>query len=212
MQIMRFWIIILILLMTLVGCTRWDTSSAGKIEREGNKASGVFVSDGFLTSNHFLESWNKSDPIYVETLYNETVELKSLLNQGKKFTGKHDWAFFDVDVPENILQPKVYCSDVKLDQRVLHVGYPATKNYSVRVEEWGRIISLDVEDSLVGLTDGSFKGMIMISLGISSGNSGGPVYDESGRLIGIIIAYLRYNHGRSTHALMIRVPEFLCET
>ena len=212
MQIMRFWIIILILLMTLVGCTRWDTSSAGKIEREGNKASGVFVSDGFLTSNHFLESWNKSDPIYVETLYNETVELKSLLNQGKKLTGKHDWAFFDVDVPENILQPKVYCSDVKLDQRVLHVGYPATKNYSVRVEEWGRIISLDVEDSLVGLTDGSFKGMIMISLGISSGNSGGPVYDESGRLIGIIIAYLRYNHGRSTHALMIRVPEFLCET
>lgn len=212
MQSIKFWVVILISLMTLLGCARWDTSSAGKIEREGNKASGVFVSNGFLTSNHFLDSWNQTDTIYVETFYNESVELKSIVSQGKKSRGKHDWAFFDVDVPDNILQPKVYCSDIKLYQRVLHVGYPATRNYSVRVEEWGRVISLDVEDSLVGLSDGSFKGMVMISLGVSSGNSGGPVYDESGNLIGIIVAYLRYNHGQSTHALMIRVPEFLCES
>lgn len=205
---MKFWILILIAL-GIIGCQpHIDTSSAGKIHYMTSHGSGVFIEDGFLTANHVMQNYH-GGPVTITTFDNRQIDIKGL-TRGPKNMGKDDWAILYVSVPKNISPAIINCKPVSMQQKVLHVGYPTAGNYSVRVEEFGRIISLDVMENSVGSTRSTLKDLVLISLGVSGGNSGGPVYNKDGEVIGIVVAYLRYTHGQSTHALMIRPPEALC--
>lgn len=94
----------------------------------------------------------------------------------------HDIAVLKIDAPADKLTPIPIgtSGDLKVGQRVLAIGNPFGFNSSLSV---GVVSSLDREmQSPTGLT---VRDIIQTDAAINQGNSGGPLLDSAGRVIGI---------------------------
>lgn len=78
-------------------------------------------------------------------------------------------------------------------------------------ETEGRVAYMDAYEALNFFRDKKFKGKILISAPSYGGNSGGPIIDRSGRLIGVLVMGHRGYPQLSIATHVDRVREFLKE-
>ncbi len=74
-------------------------------------------------------------------------------------------------------------SDVELGESVLVAGFPYGELYSNTIKVTKGIVSANR-----GLGDDT--GQFQIDAAVQPGNSGGPIYDENGSIVGVVISRL----------------------
>lgn len=99
---------------------------------------------------------------------------------------KHDLAVLSVGAPRDLLQPiQVGTSaNLRIGQRVLAIGNPYGLDHTLSVG-----VLSGVDRTINGL-QGSLRGVIQTDAAIHPGNSGGPLLNSSGQLIGINTAVI----------------------
>lgn len=150
-----------------------DELPAADVEISGS-GSGLLVDDGYvLTCWHVVENGQKVSGACGGKDYAATVVQKDAGN---------DIAVLRVaDAPAGVALS--FADSVKLDEPIFTMGFPHP----------------DLQGSDVKFTTGSISGLTgprnaplyyQISVPLQSGNSGGPLFDEYGNLVGIVAAKL----------------------
>jgi S1-C subfamily serine protease len=73
--------------------------------------------------------------------------------------------------------------DIELGERVLVAGFPYGELYSDTIKVTGGMVS-----AVRGMGDDSAQ--FQIDAAVQPGNSGGPIYDENGNIVGVVVAQL----------------------
>jgi S1-C subfamily serine protease len=73
--------------------------------------------------------------------------------------------------------------DIELGESVLVAGYPYGELYSNTIKVTGGMVS-----AVKGMGDDS--GQFQMDAAVQPGNSGGPIYDENGNIVGVVISQL----------------------
>jgi len=73
--------------------------------------------------------------------------------------------------------------DVELGERVLVSGYPYGEIFSDTIKVTGGMVS-----AIRGMGDDS--GQFQIDAAVQPGNSGGPIYDQKGNIVGVVVSQL----------------------
>lgn len=161
----------------------------GEIDTKLGIGSGVVISeDGWILTNAHVVSGR----------FGQFEEIKITLRSGKEFFPqqvflfpKEDIAILKIDATElNFITLRFI--PLKAGEPCLAVGNPFPFKFvvkegivsGVRFEAY-RPFGMDISDS------GDYAGFLVHSATIAPGNSGGPVVDVEGNLIGINNAYLR---------------------
>jgi TPR repeat protein len=150
----------------------WDTEKAPSM---GQSGTGVFVTaDGLiLTAAHVVKSVSS---IQIQTSHG--VKPGRLV----KVDTKNDLALIKCEGKFPSVPIKA-SRDVKLGQAVFTIGFPNVELQGVSPKMTRGEIS-----SLAGLQDDPRQWQISVPL--QPGNSGGPLFDEAGNVIGVIVAKL----------------------
>jgi S1-C subfamily serine protease len=160
--------------------------------------AGVLVSrdGGILSCKHLFYGDIRS--ITVTDYWGETSEIQTLT-----LHTRHDLAYL-----RSSLKPRSWARLIKpgkllVGMEVIAVGHPYGFDYSVS----RGIIS--------GLTRDKYGyNLVQSDVAVNPGNSGGPLFDKKGRLVGIVIAFVSANHSWSGISLSISPDEifkFLAE-
>lgn len=154
----------------------------GKINNDNTYGAGVIVKaskDGclILTSKHIIDAvsnYQNEDQIV-------TISLQDSQQAIAKVVGMHNildlsllWVQNTGDGPE-FLQPIRNYNTIEAGESVFVIGHPEGLTFSI-------------SNGLVAQK--RYEELIQISAPVSPGNSGGPVYDEYGNLIGIVQSVL----------------------
>lgn len=105
--------------------------------------------------------------------------------QGPKVGGQLDWydqtldlALLAVEVPERYRATTLACDDLRIGQHLVAIGHPMRKRWATTD---GRLPTV----SAVGGV-----GLVPLGFEIGLGTSGGPVFDDQGRVAGVALAIL----------------------
>lgn len=149
------------------------------VPREGFGSGFVIDRAGHILTNfHVVEGAQQ-----IEVEFEEGVTFPALVvGHDQRF----DLALLKVDAPTDQLQAVEFGSsaDLQVGQRAIAIGNPFGK-YS-RSLTTGVISGL--ERTMEATGDRFVGGIIQIDAAINQGNSGGPLLDSSGRVIGIVTA------------------------
>lgn len=168
---------------SVVGITTSATQQSifGAVESRGT-GSGIIVDEGgyILTNAHVV----KMNGVIVE-------DCKVLLNDGTTVDGKPVWADSSIDVAivkvdtnEKLIAAELGDSDdLEIGEVAIAIGNPIDMAYQRSVTQ-GIISGLN---RYVGQVDGGgyMTGLIQTDASINQGNSGGPLLNEKGQVIGI---------------------------
>lgn len=89
-----------------------------------------------------------------------------------------DLALIEVTVPTGYVPPPLACEDLHVGQHLVAVGHPMRARWAAA---GGRLPTKDVLGS---------PGLLPMGFPIGLGSSGGPVFDDDGRVAGIALAIL----------------------
>jgi serine protease Do len=154
-------------------------------ERRLGFASGFVISqDGYiLTNNHVVE---------------DATRLEVSLNDGSKYEAKTigadpsiDLALIKID-PKGKQLPVLTLGDsdrLRVGQWVIAIGNPLNFEYTVTAG----VVSAKKRRVPIGSTDLSIANFLQTDAAINFGNSGGPLLDAKGRVVGINTAISRAN-------------------
>jgi len=85
--------------------------------------------------------------------------------------------------------------DVKLGESVLVAGFPYGELYSNTIKVTGGMVS-----AVRGIADNS--GQFQMDAAAQAGNSGGPIYDKNGNIVGVVVAQLnKFKVAKATGSL-----------
>lgn len=157
-------------------------------EMSGSGSGFVISSDGYIVTNHHV--------------IDEATEIKVTMLDGKVYDAElvGSYAAFDVAVlkikAENLPYAVIGSSDdLRPGEWVVAIGNPHGFDHTVTV---GIVSALDRNLSNVdGAEDISQAELIQTDAAINSGNSGGPLIDMEGRVVGINTAIIPYAQGIS---------------
>jgi len=96
-----------------------------------------------------------------------------------------DLALVEVAVPSGYPTPEVACEGLRVGQHLVAVGHPMQKRWVM------------VGGELPTLTVVGGPGLVPMGFPIGLGTSGGPVFDDDGRVAGIALAILAERHSAS---------------
>ena len=163
----------------------------GQAVQNASSGSGFIVTkDGYIVTNYHV------------TENGETVTVT--LNDGTSFPAQiiggdkdYDIAVIKVDPGDTALKPVTLgtSSSLKVGDDVLTIGNPLGELTFSMAE--GIVSCLDREINL----DGTPFNMIQISTAVNSGNSGGPLFNIYGEVVGIVSA--KYSGSSSSGSAMI---------
>lgn len=154
--------------------------------------SGVIISkDGYiLTNSHVIRIGN-----------NISKDVEVYLNDGKNIKGKVVWSDTAVDIAivkvegvNNLLAAELGDSDsLEVGQVAIAIGNPIDLAFQRSLSK-GVISGLN---RFIGQVDGGgyMVGLIQTDASINGGNSGGPLVDEQGKIIGINTVKLQTAEG-----------------
>ena len=142
----------------------------------GTGTGFVWDRDGHIVTNYHVVQ-GRSSAIRV-VMHDQT----SYLAQAVGGSGRHDLAVLRIDAPADSLRPvRLGDSDrVRVGQSAYAIGNPF--GYSATLTS-GIISALSRQ--IEGLTGDIIEDVIQVDAAINTGNSGGPLLDSRGRLIGI---------------------------
>ncbi len=154
----------------------------GDADGEGGLGSGVVVSQAgdILTANHVVDGASTIDVTFADGTKSRASVVSS--------EPEHDIAVIRADRPPSQLVPAV-------------LGDPSSVQPGVEAYAMGNPFGLvgSVSAGVVSGLDRSFKrpdtnqvltGLIQIDTAVNPGNSGGPLVDRDGRVIGIVTALI----------------------
>lgn len=149
-----------------------DSADPNRVKGSG---SGFFLTeDGYLVTNHHVV--RKAKKVMIR---HEGKEYPATI---VKWDESNDLAILKVEGRFKSL-PLASSADVKLGQGVFTVGYPNPPDQGVSPKMTDGRIS-----SLMGLRDSASN--FQISVPIQPGNSGGPLVNEKGLTIGVVVSTL----------------------
>lgn len=145
---------------------------------DGSGSGSVFDKNGHILTNwHVVEG---ADQIRV-TLYNGETYLAGLIGRD----AANDLAVLRIEAPKELLYPVSLgdSTSLRVGQMVLAIGNPFGLERTLTV---GIVSSLNRRlPSRTGRTRDDIKSVIQIDAALNPGNSGGPLLDSRGRLIGV---------------------------
>jgi len=187
---MRSIVLAVALTLAFVGCTPAHNPTPGLLASEtvalirpgleGPEAycSGVWVgTDTFVTASHCVDQFEPDDPVAYLTVDDHLDDDTPVLRFGHvgKVDEKHDLALVVVKLPPPHASAEL--AEASTGQDVRTMGHPLGLWWSYST---GTIAAIR---SLYGMTH------IQSTAPISPGNSGGGLFDNSGRLLGIAVFY-----------------------
>jgi len=106
----------------------------------------------------------------------------------KKQPMKHGWGRASHNIDVNLTVPLssdglLRSEDVQLGEQVMVSGYPYGEIFSDTVKVTGGMVS-----AIKGMGDDS--GQFQIDAAVQPGSSGGPIYDQNGNIVGVVVAQL----------------------
>ena len=139
----------------------------------------VFNSSILVTNYHVIA---EATEVYATTDDDRVFEVKSVLCADKNF----DIAILEFAEPTDITPFEAYASDkIKRGSPVIAIGSPAGGNKNT--------VSSGIVSSQNNREDG--RPEIQFTASVSHGNSGGPLIDDEGRVIGVVTEY--YGEGQN---------------
>jgi S1-C subfamily serine protease len=100
------------------------------------------------------------------------------------FDNEHDLALIQTDKPPREFAPlRVNIEQLHVGDRVLVIGYPGQQGAQGEYK-----VSDAQVDNVAPVMPGSSPGQFYITGGVEHGNSGGPVFDTTGNVIGVVVA------------------------
>ena len=141
----------------------------------------IISSDGYILTNHHV----------IETSYTDNLPLMVYLSDGTKFEAtvvgyesSNDFAIIKIDATG--LNPAVIgdSDNIRVGQKVYAVGNPFGDLIYTMTE--GIVSALDRVVTVESKSIDTFQ----FSAAVNRGNSGGPIYNERGEVIGIVTAKL----------------------
>jgi serine protease Do len=140
------------------------------IHADNKLGAGVFIDQSrILTAEHVIDAAND---ITVTTLAGNTYTAKVIAADKDK-----DLALLEVKTSNEKIKPIQFADSYTTGQTAIAIGHPDGLNYSVSK---GIISNADRR------LDTSGAKLIQIDTAISPGNSGGPLVDAAGNLLGIV--------------------------
>lgn len=147
-----------------------------------SSGTGFFISKTLVATNYNMVSDAKDIEI---TYQNDTTLPATVVAKDPA----NDLALLRVNGLENIVTPAAIgqSRDVKEGNQVFTVGFPLSSELGTRAK-----INEGIVNSLTGLQD-DFR-MLQISIPALPGNSGSPVFNVRGQVIGIVTSTLTNSH------------------
>ena len=166
-------------------------------EPQKRKASALgsgFIIDSkgiVITNNHVINGCQNikihaNDKVYLSTLIASDI--------------KNDLALLKSSFEPNFVFP-ISSSPAKLMEEVYVAGFPFGHNVSSRIKVTKGIIS-----SLAGLGDDYSR--FQIDAAVQPGNSGGPIYDNLGNVVGVTVAKLDYKFSIKNYSTIPELTNF----
>lgn len=169
----------------------------GQPVKTASSGSGfVITADGYIVTNYHVISGGSS----VEVTFNDGSTYPAQIVGGDE---DYDIAVIKIDPGENQLQPVVIGSSDSLlvGEDVIAIGNPLGE-LTFSMSE-GIISCLNREINV----DGTPFNMIQITAAVNSGNSGGPLFNTYGEVVGIVSAkYSSSSSGASVEGLGFAIP------
>ena len=168
----------------VVGIKTEVTLSGGWFNESGTatavSGSGFIISsDGYILTNYHV----------VETAYTNNLPLLVYLNDGTQFEAKvigfessNDVAVIKINATGLSAASIADSDNIRVGERVYAVGNPFGELVYTMTE--GIVSALDRVVSVEKKSINTFQ----LSAAVNSGNSGGPVYDSKGEVVGIVTA------------------------
>ena len=140
----------------------------------------IITEDGYIVTNyHVIEDAYKGDYPVTVIMYDETTYEAEIIG----FDADNDIALLKIDANGLSAAQLGDSNDLVVGQTVYAVGNPlGTLSYTMTsgiVSALDRTISTDTTDAVR---------VFQIDAAVNSGNSGGPVYNEAGQVIGVVNA------------------------
>lgn len=140
--------------------------------------TGFYIGDGrIITAAHVARMAGDDKKFRITYVDPKTHKDVVLFGTVKWMDSDTDTAEITIDKAPGLEAANLACElpDVSVGTRVTSIGYPLELGL---VETWGRI----AERNLIG-SDGTKY--TVANLTVAPGNSGGPVFDEKGRVVGL---------------------------
>lgn len=160
-----------------------------RVELTNGMGSGVYVGNGFVvTAAHVVKD---GGPIVVRT------------HDGKRGTATTLWASTDYDIALlrtdlNVPSADLDCRTARVGAQVMTIGNPLGMEF---ISSYGKIAGEPREFK------GTWKSAFIADLTVIMGNSGGGVFSEEGRLVGIVVGVIGSGaEGKSYLGLSTIVP------
>ena len=176
----------------------------GQIVQSASSGSGFIITDdGYIVTNYHVIS---------EGVGTSGANVEVTLNDGSTYTAEiiggdadYDLAVLKIDPGESTLTPVTFGSsaDLRVGDEVLAIGNPLGE-LTFSMSE-GIVSCVDREINV----EGTPFDMIQITAAVNSGNSGGPLFNIYGEVVGIVSAkYSTANssNGTSVEGLGFAIP------
>ncbi|MEZ4861253.1 MAG: trypsin-like peptidase domain-containing protein [Caldilineaceae bacterium] len=147
-----------------------------EVPEEGAGSGFILDRDGHILTNYHVIDGARE----IDVTFSDDFVLPATLIGGDR---RNDLAVLKVDASPESLTPVEFgsSSDLKVGQRAIAIGNP--------FGQFGRTLTTGVISALGRTLEGSggrtISGIIQTDAAINRGNSGGPLLDSSGRVIGI---------------------------
>ena len=169
----------------------------GQVVQSASSGSGfIITSDGYIVTNYHVISGGTNVSV---TLNNGTTYEAQVIGGEEDY----DIAVLKVDPGETALQSVIIgqSSNLLVGEDILAIGNPLGE-LTFSLSE-GIVSCLNREINV----DGTPFNMIQISAAVNSGNSGGPLFNSYGEVIGIVSAkYSSSSSGASVEGLGFAIP------
>lgn len=148
------------------------------VEHAGGHGTGTIIGEGLvLTADHVVTE----QPVEVLFFEGESIPAEILWRNPAL-----DLALLHVDVPKGYPTPRWDCQALEAGQHLVLIGHPTHSRW---VAVGGH---LPTSDPLEGR-------LVALGFPIGLGTSGGPVFDEDGRVVGVALAILAERSSESAN-------------
>ena len=180
----------------LSSVARVETNVAGSFGQEGAGSAVVIDDEGHLLTNYHVVQGASSISV---TLADGTIAVATVVG----IDPASDLAVLQVSLPAERLTPAVFGDSdaVRVGEPIFAIGTPFNLDFSVSA---GIISGLDRERT--GLTGRPIRGVLQVDAALNPGNSGGPVFNARGEVIGIATSIVNPTGQRVFIGVAFAVP------
>jgi S1-C subfamily serine protease len=174
----------------------------------GGHGSGVYIGkDLVVTARHVITKHSEDKP--KDQLIDQLFVTFDRDGRSAESVGAHPLVVNDADdvavikldhVPDGLPAAKFACRELKIGEQIEVVGSPFDVDF---VHTWGKVagVARRMDDILHA---------VPVDVNFAPGNSGGPIYDQSGEVIGLADAIVARDTGPGNVFIMTTSPA-LCD-